>query len=85
MPRTTPSLKDKALAHPENKAMTGRMLMDTLVNIYKDPTLGPAALEKPVRMYSDEEGNGIFQLWQIDIDGSGQVSLLPAGDDLSGM
>jgi hypothetical protein len=77
------SLKNKTLTNPvSGKPMTALMLLQALHSILKDPTLGPAALAKPIQMYSDEEGNGLYQLWQVDIDKTGQVSLLPAGDNL---
>jgi len=38
--------------------------------------------DKPVTIYSDEEGNDKHHLWSVEISPKGEVSLWPAGDSL---
>jgi hypothetical protein len=76
MPKTS-SLKNKTISAPDNTPMTGMMLLQSLAKMYHDPELKPA-LEKPITMSSDEEGNDMLKLWQMDVSKTGAITLWPA-------
>lgn len=63
-------------ANKDNKPLTLRELK-AILNKVK----GTLALDRPVLMSSDEEGNDILKLWGVEIeDKGGQVTLWPAHD-----
>lgn len=75
MPRKTSSIKNASFTGVDNKPLTGLGLLKTLHTLYKED---PAALDKPITMSSDEEGNDMLSLWSIDIDKTGNITLWPA-------
>lgn len=65
-------MKTETFGKSDNTPFTVAELKDLLNKI-------PAAkTNKPVLMYSDEEGNMIGKLYAVDISSSGSVTLIPA-------
>lgn len=65
-------MKSRSYSHKDNKALTTRELKALLSSI------DDKALDKPVTMSSDEEGNEMLSLVSVDIHKSGKVTLWPA-------
>jgi len=78
MPKKSKSLKNTTTTGNKNTPITALALLKHLLRIYQDPTLGKEALEVPVIMSSDEEGNAYGKLWAIDVNNKGEVTLIPA-------
>jgi hypothetical protein len=70
------TILNKSLQHPtQGQPLTARGLLNTLIKIYKEK---PKALNLPVIMSTDEEGNDMLKLYCIEVDKKGQVTLWPA-------
>jgi hypothetical protein len=65
-----------SFARKDNKALSAQELI-ALFN-----TIPLNLRDKPVTLYSDEEGNDKHHLWSVEISPKGEVSLWPAGDSL---
>lgn len=65
------SVKERAFAHPKNKALTLAHLRDILEQTKDLPS------DFPIFVSSDEEGNRYGKLWQVDVTKKGLL-LWPA-------